>query len=87
MEGVDRKIIAALYENSIEFRRLYDEHLRLHEKLAKLENRNFLTDQEIRQEKELKLKKLKGREKLLQIIESNKQPAYESDAQYAAQLH
>ena len=86
MEGIDRKIIAALYESNIEFRRLYDEHIRLHEQLAKLENRNYLSSQETLKEKELKMKKLKGREKLLAIVDSNKNAGSEQEY-VAAQIH
>ncbi len=41
MDGIDRKLIAELYEKHVDFRRLYDEHMKLHEQLAKFEKRNY----------------------------------------------
>ena len=43
MDGIDRKIIAELYEKHVEFRRLYDEHQKLHDELSKYEKRNYLS--------------------------------------------
>lgn len=76
MDGIDRKIIAELYEKHIEFRRLYDEHLKLHEELAKFDNRKYLSESESNREKELKRKKLNGRERLIDIINQHKAPTY-----------
>ena len=73
MEGIDRKLIAALYESNFEFKKLYDEHLKIHDQLAKLENRKYLSPEESLTEKELKMKKLKGRERLIEIIDSSHQ--------------
>lgn len=80
MDGIDRRIIAELYEKHAEFRRLYDEHLKLHEQLAKFENRNYLSPFETTLEKELKIKKLRGRERLLEIVDQHREPLYQEVA-------
>lgn len=72
MDGIDRRIITELYEKHIEFRRLYDEHLKLHEQLSRFDNRNYLSASESEKEKQLKVKKLHGRERLLDIINQNR---------------
>lgn len=77
MDGIDRKIIAELYEKHIEFRRLYDEHMKLHDQLSKFENRKYLSEIESIKEKELKVKKLHGRERLIDIINQHKEPNYQ----------
>ena len=80
MDGIDRKIIAELYEKHIEFRRLYDEHMKLHDQLSKFENRKYLSPVETNKEKELKMKKLHGRERLIDIINQHKEPHYQQAA-------
>ena len=80
MDGIDQKIIAELYEKHIEFRRLYDEHMKLHEQLANFENRKYLSESDTNKEKELKRKKLHGRERLIDIISQHKVPAFTESA-------
>ena len=80
MDGIDRKIIAELYEKHVEFRRLYDEHMKIHEQLSKFENRNYLSPVETKKEKELKVKKLHGRERLIDIINQHKAADYQQAA-------
>ena len=80
MEGNDREEILRHMEDNAELRRLYEEHQALQEKLAAFESRPFLTAEEEGEEKRLKLKKLRGVDRMMQILAASKsgQPTAES---------
>jgi heme oxygenase len=67
VEKVDKELIESSLQDNFELRKLYQEHARLEEKLKTLGHKNFLTDQERREELELKQQKLRGVEKMLAL--------------------
>ena len=51
--------------------KLYNEHVRLDKKIEVLSNKSFLTPQEEVEFKNMKLKKLQGKNKIMELIEEN----------------
>ena len=69
MEKSEREQIEKLLESDFEMRRLYEEHHRLDEQLKKIANKKFLTASEEQEERELKQRKLRGVEKMLERLQ------------------
>lgn len=68
MEDADRtRILRALTQNH-RLKRLYEEHAELEHAVARFEARNFLTPAEERSLKEMKFRKLRGVEEMMQIV-------------------
>lgn len=68
MEASDRELILKVLESNRQLKRLYDEHLFLESELQTMEHRIFLTPQEEIAEKQLKLRKLRGVDQMMQIL-------------------
>ena len=68
MENSDRELIQKVLQNNFELRKLYDEHINLEDQLSSLQRRPFLTTEESIIEKEIKMRKLKGVERMMNII-------------------
>ena len=68
MENTDRDLILKVLKNNFELRKLYDEHINLEDKLSSFQRRPFLTSEEELIEKEMKLRKLKGVDRMMNII-------------------
>lgn len=68
MEKSDREQIERLLEKDFEMRRLYEEHQRLDDQLKRIGNKKFLTASEEQEERELKQRKLRGVEKMLERL-------------------
>ncbi|RME61974.1 MAG: DUF465 domain-containing protein [Candidatus Dadabacteria bacterium] len=68
MEKRDHELIQKLAENNHELRKLYQEHLKIEAKLAKLAAKPFLTAQDEQEEKALKRKKLRGVDLMMKIL-------------------
>ncbi len=68
MENSDRDLIQKVLQNNFELRKLYDEHINLEDQLSSLQRRPFLTTEEAIIEKEIKMRKLKGVERMMNII-------------------
>ena len=68
MENSDRDLIQKVLQNNFELRKLYDEHITLEDQLSSLQRRPFLTTEESIIEKEIKMRKLKGVERMMSII-------------------
>ncbi len=65
-------IIEELLESNEEFKKLWEEHEELDRIVDEMSEKVYLTPEEEIKLKELKLKKLKGKEKLVEIIENYK---------------
>lgn len=68
MEDTERQLILRAVESDQQIRRLYDEHLRLERILADYNSRLYLTPEEEMEEKELKIKKLRGKDLMMQLV-------------------
>ena len=65
-------IVEELMTVNEEFKRLWDEHEELNRIVDEMSSKVYLTSEEEIKLKELKLKKLKGKEKLVEMIENYK---------------
>jgi uncharacterized protein YdcH (DUF465 family) len=72
MENHDQEMIqkAMLSLNNPRLTRLYEEHKKLNEEVARLQNRPFLTSPEENMLARLKRKKLRGMEEMITIARS-----------------
>ncbi len=68
----EREIISFLYEESQEFRKLWDEHEELEKRLSQLEGQRFLTPEEVMEVKKIKKQKLLGRDRIEELIRGRK---------------
>ena len=68
MENHDRELILKVLKSNAQLQRLYKEHEDLELSLSGLQGRQFLTPEEELREKQLKLKKLKGVDRMMSII-------------------
>ncbi len=65
-------LIEELIQINEEFRKLWQEHEELNKVVDEMSSKLYLTPEEEVKLKELKLKKLKGKEKLVEMIEEYK---------------
>lgn len=72
MDSADKELLVAAMDSNYELKRLYEEHCRLNDEVAKLERRGFLTESEKLELKRLKRDKLKGRDQMLRIARASK---------------
>ncbi|RIL07329.1 MAG: DUF465 domain-containing protein [Proteobacteria bacterium] len=75
MEMADREIILKVLDSNKLLRKLYEEHLSLEDRLLEFQRRNFLTPQEEQDQREIKLRKLRGVERMMAIISEYRQAA------------
>lgn len=68
MENTQEELKKHLMQSDEEYRRLYDEHHRYHEKLEALEAKSHLTPEEEVEEHRLKKLKLQLKDQMNQII-------------------
>lgn len=71
MDSADKELLVAAMDSNYELKRLYDEHCRLNDEVARLERRGFLTESEKLELKRLKRDKLKGRDQMLRIARAS----------------
>lgn len=69
MENQERDLILKMREVDTRLKRLYEEHERLENELTEYGRRSFLTSHEQVRQKELKFKKLKGVERMMDIVQ------------------
>lgn len=69
MEHTDRELILSMLEGDKNLRRLYKQHSELEKRLAEFEGRNFLTAEEEIEQRRLKKQKLHGVDKMMGIIQ------------------
>ncbi len=82
MENTDRELIMAVIKTNVELRRLYEQHHDLEDRLSSYEGRRFLTAEEELHQKRLKLEKLSGMDRIMQILRNHRTSpaAYEFQA-------
>ena len=68
MEKYDRERILKACKVDDVLQELYEEHSKIEKELSKLTHRKFLTSDEELREKELKVKKLKGVDKMINRV-------------------
>lgn len=68
MESTEKNKIGELSKTDKQLNRLAREHQRLEDRLARFENRPFLTVLEELEQKKLKLQKLRGKEQMMRIL-------------------
>ena len=69
MELSDRQRIEKYAKTNMELKRLYDKHRTLEARLHELGRKSFLTKSEEQEQRELKLTKLRGVERMLRIAD------------------
>jgi uncharacterized protein YdcH (DUF465 family) len=68
MEGHEREKILKILHNNTQLKRLYERHQSLAGKVEELEKRKFKTPADQIAIRKLKLDKLRGKERMLQIV-------------------
>lgn len=69
MDVGEREQIEKAVQSNFEVRKLYLQHRRLENRLDTLSRRSFLTSKEQVEQKKLKHQKLRGKEKLLAMVQ------------------
>jgi uncharacterized protein YdcH (DUF465 family) len=67
MERAERELIQKVLQTNFEVRRLYNQHIKYEDTLARLARQAYLTQPEEVEQRRLKRLKLKGVEKMLKI--------------------
>ncbi|MHB1665419.1 MAG: DUF465 domain-containing protein [bacterium] len=67
----EQKIAETLIQENSDFKKIYDEHIDIDKKLNKFSTKPFLTPEEQKTIKELKLKKLNGNDIMNKMIKSS----------------
>jgi hypothetical protein len=75
MEHAEREMILQAVKTNVALGRLYAEHERLDEVLSDLGRRRFLTVEEEVESKKLKLKKLRGVERMMAMLAEDRPQA------------
>lgn len=68
MDQFDRALIERAAASNPQIRRLYTLHKQLAQKIAELDHRGYLTEQEELEMKQLKKEKLKGKDELVKLV-------------------
>ena len=72
MEAADKALIEKMLPHNMQLRRLFEEHEHLDDRIAALERRSFLTAREELERKALKLKKLRGVDRMMEILSGSR---------------
>ncbi|MHB1646130.1 MAG: DUF465 domain-containing protein [Candidatus Acididesulfobacter diazotrophicus] len=67
----EQKIAETLIQENSDFKKIYEEHIDIDKKLNKFSTKPFLTPEEQKTIKELKLKKLNGNDIMNKMIKSS----------------
>ena len=68
MEAKDKQLILSLVDRDPELKRFYDEHVQLEKRLAQINHKGFLNqDQEV-ERKRLQKVKLAGKDRMMEIL-------------------
>ena len=70
MERPERELIEKAVLENFEVRKLYEQHQEFQERLRTLSRQSYLTPKEEQEERELKLRKLRGVERMLRLANS-----------------
>lgn len=68
MERSERDLIEKVLPENFELKKLYEQHQSFEERLRTLSRQSYLTAKEEQEERELKLRKLKGVERMLKLV-------------------
>ena len=68
MEAKERLLVLEMLKRDMRLQRLYQEHLHLEERLSTFFKRPFLTDAEEVERKRLKQRKLRGVDRMMDIL-------------------
>ena len=80
MESTERELIEKALSNNFELKKLYTQHSQLQIRLEQLSNLPFLTADEQIEVKKLKHQKLRGVERMIQIIRAGEEDIEEQQA-------
>lgn len=72
---IEQGLLTKVKKENIEFRRLYDDHLKLSDRVETLNRLKFLTAEQELEKKTIQKQKLKSKERLLKIIDEYKTPS------------
>ncbi len=75
MERADRERIEKVVPSNFELKKLYERHKELEEKLQKLSRKAFLTQSEEQEQRQLKIVKLRGVERMLKLASDGEELA------------
>ncbi len=75
MERADRELIEKMVPNNFELKKLYEKHKDLEARLNKLGKKAFLTQGEELEQRQLKVVKLRGVERMLKLAAHNQELA------------
>lgn len=73
MERAERELIEKAVNDNFEVRRLYEQHKEFEERLRMLSRMVYLTPKEEQEERELKMRKLQGVERMIKLAQSHQQ--------------
>jgi uncharacterized protein YdcH (DUF465 family) len=66
---IDPTLLEKVQGENQEFKKLYEEHLDLKNRVEKLNNMHFLTPEQELEKKTVQKQKLKGKDRMIEIIE------------------
>jgi hypothetical protein len=66
---IDPTLLEKVQGENQEFKKLYEEHLDLKKRVEKLNNMHFLTPEQELEKKTVQKQKLKGKDRMIEIIE------------------
>lgn len=70
MESSERQRLLDLAENDFHLKKLYNDHIDYEQRLLKLSRKRYLTVQEELEAKQLKVRKLRGKEQMMRRLET-----------------
>ena len=68
MEAKDEQLILSLVDRDPDLKRFYDEHVQLEKRLAQIDHKNFLNQDEEVERKRLQKVKLAGKDRIMEIL-------------------
>lgn len=68
MEAKDEQLILSLVDRDADLKRCYDEHVQLEKRLAQIDHKAFLNQDEEVERKRLQKVKLAGKDRMMEIL-------------------
>lgn len=68
MEAKDEQLILSLVNRDRDLKRFYDEHVQLEKRLAQINHKGFLNQEEEVERKRLQKMKLAGKDRMMEIL-------------------
>jgi uncharacterized protein YdcH (DUF465 family) len=66
---IDPTLLKKVQGENTEFKKLYEEHLELKQRVEKLNKMSFLSPEQEQEKKTVQKQKLKGKDRMIQILE------------------